>query len=392
MKEYQRKHIGAPRGLKAALLLLTAAFLGTQMATAHKVAPREKEPKVQIAILLDTSGSMSGLIAQAKTQLWKIVNTFVEAERHGKAPYVEVALYEYGNSRLPSGEYWVRMICPLSRDLDEVSERLFSLRTQGGEEYCGAVIRRAVWELEWDSDPDVYKAIFIAGNEPFTQGPIDPVESCRKASAKGIFVNTIHCGGEQAGLSGGWKSGAMIADGKYLNINHNRQVVHIEAPQDKKILELNIQLNTTYIPYGKQGKVRVAVQQEQDANAFANADSGAAVSRVACKASGNYWNGNWDLVDASKEEGFSWESVKKEDLPEDMRGLSPAECRAKVEAQRQKRAGIQAEIQRLDRERQAYVEGERQKRGGDAGDTLDRVVVDTVKEQATSRGYEFAKT
>ena len=207
---------------------VTATLLAAGLPASAHVKPKpDGEEKVQIAILLDTSGSMSGLIEQAKTQLWKIVNTFVEAERGGKTPYVEVALYQYGNSRLHSGEHWIQLIRPFTRDLDDLSEDLFSLTTSGGEEYCGAVIRRAVDELDWDHRHDVYKAIFIAGNEPFTQGPIDPAESCRYASKNSIFVNTIHCGGEQAGISGGWKMGSTIADGTFLNINHNKHNAYL---------------------------------------------------------------------------------------------------------------------------------------------------------------------
>ena len=35
---------------------------------------QENKNLIQMAILLDTSGSMDGLIEQAKAQLWKIVN------------------------------------------------------------------------------------------------------------------------------------------------------------------------------------------------------------------------------------------------------------------------------------------------------------------------------
>ena len=130
-------------------------------------------PPVQIAILLDTSNSMDGLIAQAKTQLWNVVNEFVLARKDGRPPAIQVALFEYGKASLPSSEGFVRLILPLTDDLDRVSEELFALKTNGGEEYCGWVIRDAVNRLEWSRSRDVYKAIFIAGNEPFTQGPVD---------------------------------------------------------------------------------------------------------------------------------------------------------------------------------------------------------------------------
>jgi hypothetical protein len=98
-------------------------------------------PVVQLAILLDTSGSMSGLIDQARTELWSIVNEFIVAERGGRPPEIQVALFEYGNSGLPAESGWIRRIVGFTTDLDKVSEELFALKTNGGEEYCGWVIR-----------------------------------------------------------------------------------------------------------------------------------------------------------------------------------------------------------------------------------------------------------
>ena len=95
---------------------------------------RKPAPRVQLALLLDTSGSMSGLINQARTQLWRVVNEFIAAKRDGQTPEVEVALYEYGNSGLEDKATWIRCIVPLSRDLDKVSQELFALSTNGGED------------------------------------------------------------------------------------------------------------------------------------------------------------------------------------------------------------------------------------------------------------------
>ena len=248
-----------------------------------KVETAADTPLVQIAVLLDTSGSMSGLIEQAKTQLWKLVNEFITAKQDGKTPAVQVALYEYGKSSLRADENWIRQIQPLTRDLDKVSEELFALTTNGGEEYCGAVIERATKDLAWDANPKVYKAIFIAGNEPFTQGPVDSKKSCQNAIAKGIIVNTIHCGTEAQGIAEHWNQGALLADGKYLVIDQNQAIVHIEAPQDKEIVKLNKQLNRTYINYGSAAPAAKARQIEQDNNAAANAQSGAEVQRVISK-------------------------------------------------------------------------------------------------------------
>jgi len=199
----------------------------------------DNRPRVQLAVLLDTSNSMDGLIAQAKTQLWQIVNEFIAAKQDGKAPRVEVALYEYGNAGLDQEKGFVRLVAPLTDDLDKISESLFALKTNGGEEYCGWVIRDAVRDLAWDKSDKVYKAVFIAGNEPFNQGPVNHAKSCKDAIERGIIVNTIHCGDLAAGVNGKWKDGATLADGKFMTIDTNAQIVHVDAPQDKEIATLN---------------------------------------------------------------------------------------------------------------------------------------------------------
>ncbi|MDX1680529.1 MAG: vWA domain-containing protein [Akkermansiaceae bacterium] len=351
--------------------------------------PAEGQAKVQIAILLDTSGSMDGLIEQTKTQLWRIVNTFIDAKQNGQVPFVEVALYEYGNDGLESETHWIRQITPLTRDLDLVSKELFGLQTNGGSEFCGAVVKRATLDLKWDESPDTYKAIFIAGNEEFTQGPIDPKQSCQDAVSKGVIINTIHCGDEQAGISGGWKSGAMLADGKYLVIDHNSAVVHVDAPQDAEIVKLNEELNETYIAFGAKGEDRLMEQKRQDGNALKNAKAGASVQRVVSKASVNYHNSSWDLVDACKDADFDWTELKDEQLPEEMRKLD-LEGRKKYVAEHQaKRDAIAEKIQKLNKERREFVEEKLKEMGDEGANTLDKVMVSTVRAQASKKGYEF---
>ncbi len=355
-------------------------------------APAEGQAKVQIAILLDTSGSMSGLIDQAKTQLWKVVNTFITAKQNGKVPFVEVALYEYGKSSLRGEDNWIRQIQPLTRDLDKVSEELFALTTNGGEEYCGAVIQKATSELKWDSSGDVYKAIFIAGNEAFTQGPIQPDKSCKEAIAKGVIVNTIHCGREVEGVNGGWKDGAVLADGRFLTIDHNQAVVHIEAPQDEEIVKLNTELNDTYIGFGRTGRARKEMQLANDAKAFKEKTSGAAVQRAVAKGSSNYYNSGWDIVDASKQKNFDWTKLKDEELPEEMRKLD-LEGRKKFVADKEKKRGeIQKKIQTLNSARNKFVAKKRAEMAKtDEKNTLDQVMSETVREQAKKKGYQFSE-
>jgi len=379
----------------AALLAITPAIAKESDSPESKtsqVAPKPEQAKVQIAILLDTSSSMSGLIEQTKTQLWKIVNTFIGAKQNGQVPYVEVALYEYGKSSLSGETHWVKQIQPLTRDLDEISKQLFALQTNGGEEYCGAVIQRATADLKWDKSSKVYKAIFIAGNEAFTQGPIKVEDSVKEAIAHGVIVNTIHCGDEQSGIAGGWKKGAMLADGKFLTINHNEAVVHIEAPQDAEIVKLNTKLNKTYIAYGRIGASKKRDQMAQDANAERVASSGAAVQRAVTKGSANYCNTSWDLVDAAKEKDFDITKIEKKDLPKEMQGMSTDECKAHIAKNTKERAAIQSQILDLNKKRIAYVAEKRKEMAEEDGvKTLDEVVAQTVRAQAEKKGYQFGK-
>ena len=344
----------------------------------------KKESLVQVAILLDTSNSMDGLIEQAKTQLWKIVNEFNQAKQGDKVPVVQVALYQYGNNSLSAGTNYVQQILPFTRDLDKVSDALFKLTTNGGSEFCGAVIQAAMDDLKWDKSPDVYKAIFIAGNEPFTQGPVSADETCRKAIGKGVVVNTVHCGPESVGANGGWRRGATLAEGKFLTIDQDQAIVHIEAPQDKEITKLSIELNQTYIIYGAKGQEGAANQMKQDGNAESKAKAGAPVQRAVSKASASYDNRNWDLVDACKKGDVKLETVKEADLPAELKKLAPDERQAYVEKKSAERMHLQAQIQQLNVERQQYVTSQQQQAPG-TKDTLDSAIGKAVREQAAAR-------
>jgi hypothetical protein len=374
--------------LFAALLATAMVNLAAAKEPVTKPAKETPKPLVQIAILLDTSGSMQGLIEQAKSQLWRIVNEFAKAKQDGVTPELQVALYEYGKSSLSQERGWVRQIQPLTTDLDAISEVLFALRTNGGDEYCGWVIRDAVRDLAWNPSDKVYKAIFIAGNEPFTQGPVSYVESCKTAITKGIIVNTIHCGNEAEGVNTKWKDGADLADGKYLAIDHNRAVVSIEAPQDKELARLGGALNQTYLAYGVEGRLGLGRQAAQDANVLSLAPaSGAVAQRAVAKASVNYRNSSWDLVDAVKEEKADLGKLEAAELPPEMQKMNADERKKYVETKAKERAETQAKIGELNREREKYIAARMKEMAGT--NTLDAVVISAVREQSAKQNFKF---
>ncbi len=361
----------------------------TTPAPAVVSAIKPAKPLVQMAILLDTSGSMSGLIEQAKTELWSIVNEFIFAKRNGMEPDLQVALYEYGKQSLDKKDGFIRQIVPFTTDLDKISEELFALKTNGGEEYCGWVIQEATRSLQWSNSFNDLKVIFIAGNEPFTQGSVDYNKSCKEAIAKGIIVNTIHCGSESEGIQGHWKDGAVLADGSFLNIDQNRKVAQINAPQDKEIAELNVKLNGTYIAFGSGGIAGLERQNVQDRNA-SGISQRTSSARTMAKASSNYRNSDWDLVDALKDKKVDLKDIKKEDLPENMQTMTVDERQAYTDTKASERLTIQKRIQELNTQREAFIKIEMQKQAS-GRNTLGSAITNTVRQQAMQKSFSFSQ-
>ena len=366
-------------------------------AAAVAVQPPPKDfgskPLVQVAVLLDTSNSMDGLINQARTQIWKIVNELVTAEKSGSAPIIEVALYEYGNTGLKEADGWVRQVLPFTRDLDRVSQELFSLKTNGGDEYCGWVIKDAVNDLKWSPKYDVYKAIFIAGNEPFTQGPVDFHQSVAAAKAKGIFVNTIYCGSRQQGVAEQWLAGAQAADGDYANIDQEAAVYTVAAPQDTKISELSAKLDDTTVAYGARGEAKIAARANVSkgisfAGGAAAVSERAAFKAAAPAASMAAEEADWDAVSALESGAVKREDIKKEQLPDNLKKMDKKELDAYLDNQLAERKKIKEQINKLQAERKVYIAAEEKKQAGGAR-TLDMAVIATIHKQATKRGYKF---
>ncbi|HYH06955.1 MAG TPA: vWA domain-containing protein [Thermoanaerobaculia bacterium] len=362
--------------------LLTLACTHPPAAAPPPPQKAVRKPVIQLAILLDTSNSMDGLIDQARTQLWRVVNEFGRARKRGEIPELHVALYEYGNTRLAAESGYIRQVLPFTTDLDLVSEELFALQTSGGEEYCGQVIDESVQRLRWSSHADDLRVIFIAGNEPFTQGNVDYRTAVAKATTRGIIVNTIFCGDKREGIRTDWGTGAQLADGRYVAIDQNARVAEIDTPFDAQIATLGTQLNDTYIAYGVEGTKGLQRQYAQDANL--SSKKSANVERQIAKSSVNYVNSAWDVVDAKK----AGKSIEISDLPPALRSMTPAQREAYIGKIAKERAALQKRIAELDAERRKYIAAQ-QKDLPAAQNTLDEAIVGAVREAGRKRGFAF---
>ena len=362
---------------------------GKDPITADETSKRA-QPKIQVALLLDTSNSMDGLIEQAKAQLWTLVNGLTNARQDGASPNLEIALFEYGKSTLSDKTGYVRMVSGLTKDLDRISEELFKLNTDGGEEYCGKAILDAATKLEWSGRVEDLKLIFISGNEPFNQGPWNFNNSLKISADKGIVVNTIFCGSEFEGRNTFWDDGALAAGGQYMNIDHNAVTTYNRAPQDSEIQRLNSMLNETYVPYGSEGvekKERLVMQDTMSVSY----GRGNIANRAFTKSSQFYSNEEWDLVDAMDAEDMDLdEVVATAKLPKSVNKKDKDQVFGYLERQKFLRDSISTEIKNLYEQRQEYVEeaAEAAPEMQSSGD-LNRVMMKSIRKQGKAKKFTF---
>ncbi|NQY66694.1 MAG: VWA domain-containing protein [Flavobacteriales bacterium] len=385
------------------LLLLTLLFACTQkenrvnvietteraIKDSVSVDEKKERKKIKIAILLDTSNSMDGLIEQAKNQLWKIVNQLAKAtDNKGEDPDIEFALYQYGNDNLSILDGYVEQISPFTSELDEISEKLFALTTTGGSEYCGRVIKTSLQELTWTDNKEDLQLIFIAGNEGFDQGGVNYEKASALANNQHVTVNTIFCGDYNRGIDTFWKHGADLGQGKYMNIDHDAQIVHISSPYDQGISNLNVKLNKTYLPYGSQGRSKKEKQIREDANASSYGEVNA-VKRIMSKSSKVYKNATWDLVDASSRSGFDLSEIENESLPDTMRTMSLEEKGAYLFEYIEQRKKVKGEILNLKKKREQFVAKVKLEKAKDGKVQLDDAIISSIVEQAEAKSFQF---
>ena len=365
--------------------ILAGLILYSSVAFARSNQQQQQQAKkVDLVIALDTSSSMDGLIDSARAKLWDVVNLLAHASPQ---PILRVGVISYGNSGYDSSAGWVRRDVELTTNLDGVYEKLFALRTNGGEEYVARAVHDATNDMKWDQDQATLKIIFVAGNEPANQDPKIPVEQAlAEARQRGIFVNSIYCGSQTAAESAGWLKVAQLGHGEFAAIDQNH-VVAIATPMDAELARQSHLLDETYVGYGDSGGRRAALQQSMDATAVA-ASAPAAAARASAKASPLYRNEEWDLVDARAQDNMKLIAMPKSALPAHMRAMSDKERSAYLDGKAKDRAAVQKRIADLAKQREEYLAVER-KKSKSAHNGFDDAVTTTIKNEATKAGFKF---
>jgi Mg-chelatase subunit ChlD len=352
------------------------------------VAIQEPAARLEMVFVLDTTGSMSGLIDGAKRRIWGIVNEVMQTSHAS----VRIGLVAYRDR----GDEYVTQILPLTADLDKVYTTLRDYRAVGGgdeEEDVRTALADGVYRIGWSTaSSDLAQIVFLVGDAPphnDYQDAADTLDTAVKAVQKGLVVNTIQCG-SLGSTTRAWQEIARNGNGQYFAIADNGGVQAVSTPYDDQLGGLAMELGATFLPYGYgAGAVglakRAAVAREaQEAEsrivyALPEAKAERALNKAVNK---DAYLG--DLMQSIENGTVKLESVDPADLPEELRNLDPAQRTAEVEKRLGERRRIRDQILQLSKQREAYVKGEQQKKNSKE-EGFDVVVARALKEQMAKK-------
>jgi len=385
-------------GLLVALLALTAwgayasGGLGGLLPAQARPAPETTAaarvaPRVEVAFVLDTTGSMSGLIEGAKRKVWSIANQLASGQ---PTPEVRMALVAYRDR----GDEYVTRVRELTDDIDAVYADLQGYAAGGGgdtPESVNQALHEAVTRLAWSEDGDVYRVIFLVGDAPpHTDYPDDVgyAHSVRLARQRGIVVNTVQCG-DYAETTPIWQEIASAGGGHFAAIRQDGGMLALTTPMDDELARLNRELADTLVPYGGESE-RAELEAKRDRAASAPPSTVASRLGFLSKLGGKLNAGRADLVDAIAGGITSLDDVALAELPAELQAMAPAQRETFVEEKAETRQRVQAEIDALSRDRDAFIAEESARRtAAGEGDGFDAKVLESVREQASAAGITY---
>jgi len=376
--------------LVAALVSPGLALYGAAHADDGKkntlTAPATVKPRIEVCFVLDTTGSMSGLIDGAKQKIWSIANELIGAK---PAPDLRVGLVAYRDR----GDEYVTRAFDLTNDIDTVYGHLQAFQAAGGgdtPESVNEALDQAVHNMSWSSDKKVLKIIFLVGDAPphmdYAEGPKYP-EICQEAMKRDLLINTVQCGNLPE-TTPVWKQIAQLSEGSYAAIAQSGNMAVIATPLDGELADLNRKLGATLVAYGGAAAQRSVAAKQHASEA---APASVAADRLAYNIrSGVAVQGEGELLDSLNNGSLKWESLKKDQLPLELQKLNEVQLRTEIEKKQKERAALQAHIQKLGQEREAYLENERKQLAAQGkGDAFDATVAQAIRAQAAGKGIHY---
>ncbi len=349
-----------------------------------------QHPQIEVVFVLDTTGSMGGLIAAAKEKIWSIASTMASAQT---APEIKMGLVAYRDR----GDAYVTQTIPLSSDLDSMYAKLMDFQAEGGgdgSESVNQALHDAVNKITWSQNTNTYKVIFLVGDAPPHMDYQDDVKypvTVALAKQKGIIVNAIQCG-QDSSAAADWQQVASLGQGNYFQVEQSGNAVAIATPYDQKLAELSSKLDKTRLFYGnneEKAKLASKIAAADKLHKEASTESQARRATFNASASGKAnLLGDNELVDAVTSGKVKLSSLPKKSLPESLQVMSPAAQEAFVGKTKKERGELELEIKQLAEQRNDYL---RQKVVAEGGkkDSLDAKLYGAIRTQAKEKGLVY---
>jgi Mg-chelatase subunit ChlD len=368
-------------------IVAACSILGLWQPLFATTAPTsQSKPRIEVCFVLDTTGSMGGLIEGAKQKIWSIANEMISAQ---PTPELKLGLIGYRDR----GDDYVVKSFSLTDDIDAIYGHLREFQAAGGgdtPESVNEALAEAIHKMPWSSDKKVLKIIFLVGDAPphmdYPNSPKYP-DLCREAAKKDLIINTIQCG-EMAETKAIWQEIAKLAEGSYVGISQSGNVAVISTPMDKELSRLNERIGATLIPYGDsklQAEVHAKYEAAMSAPVSAMADRLTYNSKT-----GRAVQGRGELVDALNENKLKLADIDQKQLPAELQKLDRDELQKCIAKARDERADLQKQIVELSKKREAYIQSENKRLAAEGnGDAFDQKVTETLHAQAAKKGISY---
>ncbi|MCC7389741.1 MAG: VWA domain-containing protein [Phycisphaerales bacterium] len=353
-----------------------------------------EQPAIEVVFVLDTTGSMGGLIEGAKQKIWSIANQIATAKPR---PAIRMGLVGYRDV----GDDYVTVSTVLTEDLDQVYSDLMGYTANGGgdgPESVNQALHEAVTAIAWSPrapEDRTLRLIYLVGDAPPHMDYEQDVKyqaSCEEAVRRGIIVNTIQCG-QMAETTPIWQEIARLSEGEYFAIEQSGGVVAIETPYDAELAGLSAGLSGTLLGYGDAAaQAELADKREAGRGLAAEASAPAGAERalyLARDEGGKTLGGRQELVQDIADGKVELDELSEEELPPELQALPAGERRAFVEKKGAERRELQAKISGLAEKRAEYLRAEMERLGSGERDAFDQKVIESLRAQAARAGIRY---
>lgn len=397
----------SPRSPAALLALSAATSLALAAAPAPTLAqgaapaaeapasalPDETPARIEVAFVLDTTGSMTGLIEGAKRKIWSIASELLETEEQAT---VRFGLIGYRDR----GDQYVTIQTALTEDINGVYGDLLGYQAAGGgdrPESVNQALNEAVTQFGWSQDENVLRMVFLVGDSPPKDydDDVDYDVTCERARERDIVVNTV-LAGTASDTRGIWKAIAQLCDGDYMEIPQDGGMQQIATPYDEQLNQLQRQINATVTPYGaREAQEYIAAQRSLAASAADEVASDMAAVRMKGGKANRVVSGGatrldgGDLVEDYEDGAVDLDALSEDELPETYKAMTPDERRAAVEAKVAERGALNDQMADLVAERDAWLAEKMAEAENAETDAFDLKVRESVRSAAAERGIRY---